>query len=257
MRTTVWLAALVLVACGDDDVAPADAGRDRDGTVIVDDAFVPDAAASDAASDAGRADAAADAAPAACPGACRADMGRCAVGVCVLTAAEPMCATVGGMMPLDSPCETTDQCVAGLACFRDREGGVCRRICCPEEPSSCGVEERCGGTGILVDGTATSYGECWPPRPCTLFLADMCLAGESCFLLDAGETDCRVAGTAIVGESCAEANDCEAGLSCVGAFGRTCARVCRLAASDGCPADEGVCRAYADSPEGTGICTPR
>jgi hypothetical protein len=48
------------------------------------------------------------------------------------------------------------------------------------------------------------------------------------------------------------------GLFCGGFEGvveRTCIRICRLDGTVPCPVDEGMCRAYAHSPPGTGLCT--
>jgi hypothetical protein len=82
-----------------------------------------------------------------------------------------------------------------------------------------------------------------------------CEPTEGCYIVSSmGDTDCREAGAAGVADPCVEPNDCEAGLTCAGFFEMTCARICSLDA-DTCPSDEGRCVAYAQSPEGTGLCT--
>ena len=62
-------------------------------------------------------------------------------------------------------------------------------------------------------------------------------------------------GEADVGEDCEAPNDCAAGLTCSGFFEQACVRICALEVEGSCPADEGTCVAYAQSPEGTGLCT--
>ncbi|HJL47456.1 MAG TPA: hypothetical protein RMG45_16505, partial [Polyangiaceae bacterium LLY-WYZ-15_(1-7)] len=171
---------------------------------------------------------------------------------------EPMCVPMGGRIGEGEPCERTDQCMVGLACFRKREGGVCGRICCPASGAACDPEEeeRCGGPGVLIDGSETEFGECLPPRACDVLADDACEPGESCYIVSSrGDTDCREAGEADVGEDCEAPNDCAAGLTCSGFFEQACVRICALEVEGSCPADEGTCVAYAQSPEGTGLCT--
>jgi hypothetical protein len=110
---------------------------------------------------------------------------------------------------------------------------------------------------VLVDGSQTAYGECLPTRPCDVLGAGAeCQLGESCFLVgERGETDCRVPGAAAIGETCEVAEDCVSGATCTGLFERACVRVCRLESEGSCPAGEGTCVAYAQSPPGTGLCT--
>ena len=85
---------------------------------------------------------------------------------------------------------------------------------------------------------------------------DACEPGESCYIVSSrGDTDCREAGEADVGEDCEAPNDCAAGLTCSGFFEQACVRICALEVEGSCPADEGTCVAYAQSPEGTGLCT--
>lgn len=256
-RSSVPLLALLLVvACGDDDGgadASVDAGR-QDGAVVL------DASLADAGADAGPSNdaAAVDAGEGlACGGSCDPRGQRCGDGLCVLTAAEPVCSLGAGLGGLGDACEVTTECSAGLACFRRREGGVCGRICCPWGGETCGEDEHCGGTGVLVDGSVTRYRECLAPRACDLLRDDNtpCFPGESCFLVGERETDCRVPGEVPVGGACERPEDCQMGTTCVGLFESTCVRVCSLLREGSCPASEGRCVAYAQSPPDTGLCT--
>jgi len=244
------LLACGLVACGDDDAAPVDAGRRVDASIRL------DASSGDAGSaDGGSQDAGSRDASVACAASCDPVRGTgCAVGACVLTGDAPSCAPLGGSLTAGMPCEEPNQCAAGLACFRKRAGGVCAPICC-EAADTCAEETRCGGTGILVDGTPTEFRECLAPRPCDVLDATTCEMGEACYIVSStGDTDCRRTGEASVGEACADQSECAAGLFCGGLFEGECVRICELGMP--CPGDEGTCRAYAQSPEGTGLCTP-
>lgn len=255
--SAAWLALLLVVACGDDDGgadAAVDAAPRQDGAVILDASFNDAASDAGPASDAGAIDAGEDLA---CGGPCDPAGGRCGDGLCVLTGSAPACSLGAGLGALGDPCEVTTECTAGLACFRRREGGVCGRVCCAASPrETCGEDEHCGGTGVLVDGTITRYRECLAPRTCDVLRDDnpACFSGEACFIVGERETDCRVPGEVRVGGACAHPEDCQAGLSCVGLFEGTCVRVCSLR-DESCPASEGMCVAYAQSPPGTGLCT--
>lgn len=252
-------------ACGDDD-GGGDAGRFDasmpDVQVVLDASdFVPDSGDVGPAVDSSYpSDAMADVAPEMCPGMCRPDEGRCRdLGACVLWSDVPACVPVGGSLASGSPCEETDQCMAGLACFLGADGagsgGVCARVCCRADPVSCQDDDVCGGSGMLVDGTATMFGQCGPSRSCSLLNLTSCGDGEGCYLIGEGETECRPAGTVNVGEACEGPSDCAPGLGCVGAFDKQCARNCRIGAPDACPPGEGECRAAANSPDGAGLCS--
>ncbi len=248
--------ALALAGCGDDDGGARDAGADaaRMDATIIDGGPLTDAAGPDArldASDAGDA-----APPMMCDGLCDPTEGACAAGFCVLTSEEPTCVREAGTQHEGDPCDAIDRCAPGLACFLKREGGTCGRVCCPTAGSGCDTNERCDGPGVLFDGTRTGFGECLPPRRCDV-LGNDCEPMEACYIVDtAGGTDCRAAGAAPVGAACERPNDCQPGLACTGLFEQTCVRVCSLRASGSCPTSEGSCIAYAQSPEGTGLCTP-
>lgn len=252
--TFLALVATVLAStgCGDDDGAPVDFGTPRDAIMVVD-GQLADSGLSD------QGPPAIDMSGPMCPGSCRPDTtSGCTDGTCVLEGAEPRCAATTGTLEGGTPCESADQCAPGYACFQRRTGGVCGRICCADEVSTCGADEVCRGTGILVDGTATGYGECQEPRMCDVLAApvEACEPGEGCYIISAEETGCLAAGTGETGADCERPNDCAPGFACVGAFDGRCARICRLGRMDDCEEGEGSCVAYAQSPDGTGLCTP-
>lgn len=257
-RHIAFVVALAF-ACGDDDGSLRDAGSDgggRDAT-FVDGGPISDAAGNDAASDSGAADAGAGMdASVSCSELCDPVTNTGCVDACVLRGEVPMCVEAPGTAEEGDRCERPDECAPGLACFLKRDLGVCGRVCCIGDESTCDPGERCGGPGVLVDGTSTRFNECLRPRSCDV-LGDECEPMEGCYIVDAeGRTDCRAAGEREVGEDCRGPNDCAVGLSCTGLFSMTCVRVCELGATGSCPAGEGVCIGYAQSPEGTGLCTP-
>lgn len=234
---------------------PADVGAIEDtglseGGIIREDAGArPDAPGSDASSDAGTS---------MCEGLCdpRSEDG-CPDGTCVLSGESPSCELDAGAADEGAACDSVTACAHGLACFRAARssGGVCAQICCPGDASSCGDVARCGGDGVLVDGTETSWGRCVLPRPCDLLAAELtCEAREGCYVVDpGGTTECRLAGSAGAGDACVVPEDCASGLFCGGIGERTCLRVCSIASPRTCTGDE-RCVAQTYSPEGTGVC---
>lgn len=179
----------------------------------------------------------------------------CDEGSCVLWTESSSCETSPGGYSAGTSCASTMDCAPGLACFLTPEGGKCGRICCPGDECTDGAI--CAGSGVLVDGTESSWGRCLPPRSCDVLRpSESCESREGCYIVDAeGATQCRVAGTAGAGEACAAQEDCQSGFFCGGITGsRRCVRICRLGAGE-CPASEGRCVAQAHSPEGTGFCT--
>lgn len=181
----------------------------------------------------------------------------CGDGACVLWGEASSCELEAGSYSAGARCASVMDCAPGLACFATREGyGVCGRICCPSDPAACTDDAVCGGSGMLIDGSAVPWGRCLPPRTCSLLRPDAsCEPREGCYLLDLdGTTECRVAGTGGAGDACRVQEDCQAGFFCGGITSRQCVRICRLGGDD-CPTEEGRCVAQAHSPEGTGFCT--
>ena len=259
---------LLLDACAGSG-SPQDSGMPRDARIadgsLLPDSSVPyDGAASDSGvADSGTSDASADSGTAlACGGRCDPVVGLCPAGVCLLGTSGPRCAATGGRGLPGSHCAALSDCATGLSCFLTRAGGVCGSVCCPAEnlggAGTCDADQRCGGTGVLVDGSSSAFRRCVGPRPCDVFTPDLvCDRGEGCYIVDAeGTTDCRVAGTASAGEACVDQNDCAPGFACSGLVAPSCVRICSLR-PDGvpCPTGEGMCVAHAQSPPGTGLCS--
>jgi len=179
---------------------------------------------------------------------------------CVLSAEEPACSVAFGPAEAGEACTALDACAPGLACFRAARttGGVCGLVCCPGDGTRCPGSARCGGDGMLVDGTTTAWGRCVPPRPCSVLSPELtCEAREGCYVIDGvGGTECRLAGTGEAGDSCTVPEDCAGGLFCGGLSERTCLRICSLTMTRACTSDE-RCVAQTYSPDGTGICIAR
>ena len=269
-RGLATLAALVLIGCGDDDGILMDAGG-ADASVIDADLDIDASPRMDAAiGDAGGIDAGI-----ACSGPCDPRIGTCADdGVCLLAEGAAMCAATGGDAGVPdagwpdagagaqegAPCGSSLECAVGLSCFARREGGgACGHPCCPGDAAGCRDAERCGGPGLLADGSSVGWRECLPQRPCNVLMQDECEVGEGCYIVavEDGEpqTDCREAGRGEVGDPCRGQNDCAPGFSCAGQFEATCARICAIGDDASCPAAEGSCQGYSQSPAGTGLCT--
>ncbi len=181
----------------------------------------------------------------------------CGAESCVLWSASSSCEPTTGALGPGVSCDSVMGCAPGLACFRTREGtGVCGRICCAADEAGCTAGLSCGGSGVLVDGTATEWGRCLPLRSCdVLDPSTSCETREGCYIVDAlGNTQCRLAGTGDAGDPCVEQEDCQSGFFCGGvATTRRCVRICRIGAED-CDSGE-RCVAQAHSPAGTGFCT--
>ncbi len=183
----------------------------------------------------------------------------CRSGSCVLWSGAPSCEeTAAGLLTTGMTCAGVGECASGLACFEAADGvGVCGQVCCPTDPTGCAVGSRCGGAGVLVDGTVTLWGRCLAVRSCDLLRpAATCEAREACYLLDSTRlTECRIAGVGGAGDACDVQEDCQAGFFCGGIAGaRRCVRICSIR-EDNCPIEEGRCVAQAHTPDGVGLCT--
>lgn len=252
------MAFVFVFACGDDSGVPLDAPIDPSTDRVVLDATFDttlDTNVSDTGAD--TADTGGDV-TSACVAMCRPDLpsdGSCDELDCVLVGREASCGYAGDLQE-GSPCDAPSDCGAGLACFSRRgTGGVCGRVCCPDDATSCGEQRSCTGIGRLASGEETAFGECRVPRPCSLFNTEACELGEACYVTDdEGGTDCRPEGGVGTGGACDAPTDCRAGHDCVGAFEQTCVRVCRLDSQSEC--DEGEsCLVSAGLPDGVGYCS--
>ncbi|MFK7987507.1 MAG: hypothetical protein AB8I08_15915 [Sandaracinaceae bacterium] len=179
----------------------------------------------------------------------------CGDDSCVLRGEAAVCDTEPGMLGRDAECTTVSDCAPGLACFLVEGRGSCGRICCPEDETACGEDATCGGSGVLVDGTATSWGRCRPRARCDVHTpAEACEDREGCYIIDGvGTTECRVAGEGEAGAACELQEDCTAGYFCGGVGSmKQCVRICRIGEDD-CGERE-ACVAQVHTPDGSGLC---
>lgn len=204
--------------------------------------------------------------PTVCPtDECDPDSQNCANGTCTLRDDATVCLPALGTVQEGQSCTGSAQCDVGLACFETSTGNRCQRICCPGDDSFCAEEEKCGGSGQLLEGTETlTWGYCTPVRrECDVFDYEAtCELGEACYVVSAqGETACLRAGAAQVGDSCgykgeAIQNTCAPTMVCLA--GKTCQRLCGLAdeSEHTCDADEGECVLTGFTPQNVGLCLP-
>ncbi|MDH5491697.1 MAG: hypothetical protein OEY14_07075 [Myxococcales bacterium] len=248
------LFALLGSGCGA-GAAPADAAFERD-AFLGDGASLVDGGAdarleggADAAPDGGAGDASL-----ACAEGCDPRGGVCpGVGPCLLQGAQAACGLLAGAGLEGEICDADDGCAPSLACFATFEGPRCQRICCPGAAGECDALE-CIGGGQLGSGAMTDWGHCSPQRVCDVLDPASCAPAEGCYILSGmGDTQCRRAGPAQVGEGCVAQWDCAAGLFCGGRM--VCVRICALVGPP-CPAGEGECVATPQSPDGSGLCRP-
>jgi hypothetical protein len=258
----------LLTACSSDGTRPErDAGAMRRDATVVDGGDTLDAAqaleSGTDAGDGGGVDARADAAATCEPKPCNpTDGSLCSSGkTCALFEGAPLCVSSVERREAGASCERSAECAPGLSCFREGEGdntGVCGQVCCPADGSGCGSEQRCEGQAVLLDGSETQWGRCVEVGCDILNPVESCGSGEACYIASStGDTECMPVGSVEEGEPCQRQRDCAPGLSCAGLHSPTCKRVCSLnpGREPQCRAGEGNCVAYAQSPEGTGLCT--
>jgi hypothetical protein len=114
--------------------------------------------------------------------------------------------------------QSAHDCHAGQSCVLisgESPPPRCRKICRPGMDGDCAGLVGTGTQGyaclLLIGGR---YGMCIPkPRACEPF-ADTCPSGQVCTLFPVGETGCEPAGTAGLGQSCAQ-TACARGGVCV------------------------------------------
>lgn len=181
----------------------------------------------------------------------------CADGSCVLWGVAASCELEAGGLGPGAACGRVGECAPGLACFLSDAAGVCGRICCPGDGIACLDGTSCGGSGVLIDGSETSWGRCLLRRECDLNRpTETCEPREGCYIVDAsGTTECRVAGSGGSAAPCVVQEDCQAGFFCSNVpASPLCVRICRIGEDD-CRPEEGRCVAQAHTPSGTGLCT--
>lgn len=245
----VALVAFSLAGCPAREMVMTDAGRARDAPLVETGLMYVDAANTTNSDALMRSDTPSPY----CRGSCSPVARTGCTADCVLVGESSSCGTAG-LLAEGSPCSESSACGPGLACFDNgSRPATCALVCCPGD-DACGPDATCGGSGLLVGGTPTSWGRCLPQRRCNVLAATTaCTDREACYIVDAlGTTECQVAGTRLEGELCEVPNDCAPDLACVGASGRTCVPLCALGGSGCARGKECVRQAY--TPEGVGIC---
>lgn len=172
---------------------------------------------------------------------------------------DPTC-VAAGLGDEAAACGSGDDCTAGLSCFMTGQNATCARPCCG--PQDCDEGEWCADATVANLDPQPGFGRCRPYTMCDVeangsSVDDGCGTDHACYIVASGRvTDCRPEGLAVTGEACAEQNDCAGGFFCAG-FGsdRSCVRICALDVTGSCPGSEGSCQAYAQTPDGTGLCT--
>ena len=186
-----------------------------------------------------------------------------AAGTCSLKEDATVCLTSMGDTPEGQACTTPSECEPDLACFKTKQGNRCQRICCPGNDDPCADNQKCGGSGQLVEGSETlAWGFCTSMvEGCEVFNAqESCELGEACYITSAqGDTACLRQGTASEGETCAYEgnavqNVCASGMVCVA--GMTCQNLCQLGddVDHGCNDKSNACVAVSFAPEHIGLC---
>jgi uncharacterized protein YkwD len=125
-------------------------------------------------------------------------------------------------------CRYLDDCQGGLTCL----GSRCRPLC-EDAGGANGCDAMCPGESLLasgIDGVSACLG-----LACT---SDSCGAGQGCYWLDG--LACGWSGNLGLGADCTYANDCRAGLSCLGSPGQQhkCHALC---GGSGMPSCDVVC----------------
>lgn len=143
-------------------------------------------------------------------------------------------------------CAATNQCAAGYVCLGDATNRSCERYCadnsdCTGPRGQCVIQINDGTDPI--PGAVTCSSNCNPATTTN----PLCPTGWTCDLFTAtfGGTDheivdCRAAGPATQGQSCAT-NECAAGLSCVNTGAELlCLKVCTRPAGTECASIPGA-----------------
>ena len=153
----------------------------------------------------------------------------------------------GDLCVNDSSCQAGNYCVFGR----------CSPICCPSSNEPCGANGLCNVNSPFGGSTAQT---CSYLPSCTLFTGE-CEGESNCYpLMDDGNSVCAPIQGAVggLGEPCANINDCEDSMICLG----NCTWACYLdgqglaPGAGGCPAGE-TCQAEGSNPpQNVGVCAP-
>jgi hypothetical protein len=175
-----------------------------------------------------------------------------------------------GTGKLDTPCLSTDDCGAGLACVGGGLVGRCRPYCCrddacdgmgrtfcslaPEREVDAESEGEPSLVPVCVAADDCDLGE---PYPCPAGRDCQCADGKACLVVRSGEDGTATAGLGMT--ACVEPGQGEAGDECPCAFGHVCSKgtakclaLCSTVAPDApCSAH---CQASSELPLGWGVC---
>ena len=139
---------------------------------------------------------------------------------------NPGCLAGGPGVDGDACRDATD-CAPTYECVGT---GTCRRYCCYEACDGvhfCDVQFE-----LRSDLTSVPVPVCMPVVPCVLLAPSGCNTGQTCSVVVVGgksTTACVQTGGAGVGQSC-DADRCQAGLTCIGAWGsKLCYQLCHTA----------------------------
>lgn len=207
------------------DGAPGDVADGAGGDTRPADA-TPDGPANDATLGTGGAGPGSDAATdgaAACgvPGSCDPlGANTCPGGqACRLASGQAACAAIAGTaIAAGQACQVSEQCDHGLVCINLGEGARCTALCRAGSQGTCGDGAACS-LELLGQSCARL---CAPlARPCDIYSASGCAAGQKCGLARNPEsgaryTGCIPAGPGQIGTLCTADGQCAPGTICVG-----------------------------------------
>jgi hypothetical protein len=181
------------------------------------------------------------------------------LGWCVATSCTPgmqcagagtLCVAAGTNTFCSSTCTGVDgECGAGDACVGFAEGAVCTPMFfadCRTDVTPTGCPANQGCVALASDG----YGGCF--ASCDVF-ASACAGGDRCLpVADTGGVCLPPFASKTLGQACASADECSAGLACAGTGGTfTCKTICD--ATHACPQGQGACT-FGLVPPALGFC---
>jgi hypothetical protein len=168
-------------------------------------------------------------------------------------AAVSECAPVG-TFDEGEPCNSANNCAAGLGCAATpNAGGVCRSYCCGDV-ESCPANTYCEPQEMAEDTINTPRLEipvCIPVTPCQLLNEKSCTAPLTCTIVRAdGTTSCVMPGQGEINEDC----PCAAGYVC-SKLQNKCLKLCDTDMPEAyCGAGMSCFGGNAGFPEGVGVC---
>ncbi len=190
------------------------------------------------------------------------------------TTLQAMC-LAAGTHGAGAACMSTNDCLEGFGCLGSP--GVCTKLCCGNDNTSCRDETHGGQLGALCAGTVTGtdFKFCIASMTCNPYLT----TGNGCptamplctVIAVDGTTNCNPqnASAGGAGHGCCGLSDCLPGYLCIGSASATCnpampnatcRRVCDPTAvgdagAGQCPAGL-TCGMVNNSPSNYGVCVP-